>query len=114
MDSVLINITDAPLNITVNPSDLSGGIVQQAEIDFGTVNDYIAKITIADTNIKINSRVVCSIAGEITIDHSIDEVVIAGIVVVAGNVINGTSFDIFAYCENGTTGKYKVNYIIKY
>lgn len=107
-------VLTAGQNEQLQSVDVLSTSLQQATIDFGTTNDFNTTLTVSDVNITSTSKMVCSLSAETTTDHSIDEVLVAGIVVIAGNVVNGVGFDIMAYCENGTTGKYKVNYTINY
>lgn len=97
-------------------SDVISAPIIQTEIDFGanTQREYNVTLAVANTAITANSLVIAYIAATDTTDHSIDEALIEDIRVVAGNVVAGVGFDIMAYCANGTWGKYKINYTIKY
>lgn len=90
--------------------------ITQTEIDFGaaTQTQHNVTLTVNDANITANSLIIVSIAATETTDHSIDEALAENINVIAGNVVAGVSFDIMAFCDSGTYGKYKVNYSIKY
>lgn len=90
--------------------------ITQTEIDFGaaTQREYNVTLTVSDANITANSLIIATIAATATTDHSIDEAMLEPIKVIAGNVVAGVSFDIMAYCDCGTWGKYKVNYSVKY
>lgn len=99
--------------------DLTWGYVlsiAQAEINFGliTQTEYNTSVTVIDSNIDTASLITCCLSATATTDHSIDEAMISGINVMAGNIQDGVGFDILAYCDSGTFGKYKINYTIKY
>ena len=95
---------------------LNNASIQQATINFGTntQTEFNATTTVSDTNITATSKIVATLCAEATTDHSIDEVIISGVVVSAGNIVAGASFDLNGYCQEGTHGLYKINYEIKY
>lgn len=88
----------------------------QVEVNFGssTSEDFNTSVTVNDLNILSTSKILCSVAGIATDDHSIEEILASNITVIAGKIIANTSFDILAFCDNGTYGKYKINYTINY
>lgn len=96
----------------------TGGIIgmSQSTIDFGsaTQREYNTTVTVPDLNIQTTSKIVVSIAGDATADHSTDEILLERIYLTTTNIVANTSFDIIAYCESGTHGQYKVNYQIAY
>jgi len=93
----------------------AGGVtITEAELDFGGTINSNTSLTINDSSILSTSKIIVTLSGETTVDHDMDEVLMSDVRVVAGNIINGVSFEIRAYSPGGTTGKYKVNYTIDY
>lgn len=116
-----VNFTGTGVNATASGKiltvDISGGSVTigQEEIDFGLpISEYNTSITVADTDILTTSKIMVTLALESTTDHRIEEVGIANLILSSGNIVDGVSFDINAYCPDGAIGKYKVNYTIEY
>ena len=97
-------------------NDVLNTSIQQATVNFGAITqeDFNAVTTVLDSNILSTSNIICGVAGVPTTDHSLDEIVVSDISVVAGNIVPGVSFDIQAFCEKGTYGSYKINYTINY
>lgn len=94
---------------------LSFGItVGQALLDFGSTEEANASLFVADTNITLTSKIIVSVSAESTLDHSIDEILISGVTVIAGNNNAGVGFTIYGYTPQSTTGTYKINYTIEY
>ena len=97
-------------------SGSSSVTIIQTELNFGSItgNTYDTSLFVSDTNILSGSTIVVSLSAVDTTDHSVDEVFTSGVFVSAGNNIVASGFTIYAYCEGGTYGKYKVNYLTKY
>lgn len=91
-----------------------GIIVGQALLDFGSTEEANASLFVVDTNITLTSKIIVSVSAESTSDHSIDEILISGVTVIAGNNNAGVGFTIYGYTPQSTTGKYKINYTIEY
>ena len=87
-----------------------------AIVTFGSVNktEHNATVTVSNSSVQLTSQIIASVAAVATADHSSDEVMIEDIIVSAGNIVAGVSFDINAYCSGGTYGQYQVNYLITY
>jgi hypothetical protein len=101
------------------PGSAGGGgsiTISQSTINFGanTQTEYNAALTVSDAAITATSKILISVSGESTADHSADEVMAENITVVYANLVNGVSFDILARCDSGTWGQYKINYTIDY
>lgn len=91
-----------------------GGVAAEAELDFGTTEEFDTSLFIADTSITAGSLIIVSVSAKATSDHTIDDIVSTNIVVFAGNLSVGAGFTIYAKASEGTYGKYKVNYITQY
>lgn len=100
----------------IQSGDVVDVSIRQVELNFGlsTTEDFNTYVVVNDPDILTTSKISCCVSGEETDDHSLDEVLAANITAIAGNIINNTSFEIFAFCDNGTYGKYKINYTINY
>lgn len=87
-----------------------------AEIDFGAIteNNFNASIVISNTNITASSVILVTVAPYETSDHSFDEILVEDINLIPSNLDAGVGFEIQAYCNTSTYGKFKVNYAIKY
>lgn len=110
-----VTASDSGTTLTVNIPSGGGVTIVQTEIDFGNTTEYNTKLTVADPLILTTSTIIVNLSLTATTDHTqVDEIAISNVVVSAGNIINGVSFDIIGYCLQGTTGKYKVNYTINY
>lgn len=101
----------------LNASGGGGGVtVNEVEVNFGpsSAMEYDTFVSVADTSITASSKIVCTLAAKATSDHDIDDIVATSITLYAGDPTPGVGFKIFAKCEEGTYGKYKVNYFVNY
>ena len=83
----------------------------QATVDFGSTRNNTASVTVAAAWVTPTSIISPSIAYVTTANHSGDEALAEGLIVTAGNIVDGVSFDLIVAAPNCTTGVYKVNYI---
>jgi hypothetical protein len=84
-----------------------------AVVNFGSTPTNYATVTVSNANIiAATSQIILSMSNTATATHSVDEHAIAPIRLVAGNLIDATSFDIIAVSEWGLTGTFNVFYQI--
>lgn len=68
-----------------------------SEIDFGAYpGSTMCSLEVFAPDITSSMRVIPTVAARATADHSIDEHLIEGIDVKAGNIVNGISFTLYA------------------
>lgn len=68
-----------------------------SEIDFGAYpGSSICSLEVSAPGITTSMRVIPTVAARATADHSLDEHLIEGIDVKAGNIVNGVSFTLYA------------------
>jgi hypothetical protein len=86
-----------------------------AEIDFGAwPGKPDTSLSIIDPNIVADSIVIANVNAITTVDHDADEVWIDPPIIVAGNIIQGVGFTIYAMArEDVLYGKYKVSWLWK-
>lgn len=97
-------------------SNVNAVVIRQVTVDFGVITqtEYNTTLAVADTSITATSKILISVAGESTTDHSQDEVMSESIFVTYSDLSAGVGFNIIASCLTGTWGKYKINYTVKY
>lgn len=87
-----------------------GAATKEIEIDFGVVATNNKKFTIADTEVLTTSKVVATISGKPTADHSTDEIMILDLKAYVNNIVDGVSFDLIVFSNNKLKGKFNINY----
>ncbi len=94
-------------------NDLS---ISQATINFGpiTSRQFQTATTVFDAGILTSSKIIAVLVSDATSEHTAEEILFEDVRIATGNIVNGVSFDIFAYSPKGTYGTYKVNYTIQY
>lgn len=110
-----------PVTRTINGQPLTGDITiqggggsantAQAIVDFGSTlpEETTASATVTAPWVTATSKLLPAVvAGQ---DHTADEIVSENITVSVGNIIAGTSFDVFMYAPNGASGKFLVNIV---
>jgi hypothetical protein len=84
----------------------------QATVDFDTGADK-ATVTVSETQVQTGSFISCVMAYDPTGTRDRDELEMDQFEVKAGNIVDGTSFDIICTCLSGIAhGTYYVNYIL--
>jgi len=83
----------------------------QVEVDFGASEDGNASVTVSAAWVTSSSIITATPSGAATADHDPDDYVAEGIGAQATNIVEGVSFDIVAYPNETTWGKYLINYI---
>lgn len=78
------------------------------EIDFGATDTDLCRVAIPCDWIKSDSKLIVEILGEETSEHSTDEIITQYINIKVVNIVPNVSFDLIAYCEEKTYGKFKV------
>lgn len=91
--------------------DLSGA-TKEVEIDFGAIGTKNKIFTIADASVTATSKIVATISGKPTEDHSTDEIMILDLRAYANNIVVGVGFDIIIFSQNNLKGKFNINYTI--
>jgi len=110
LDKILRSIDDTGLIKTYNTVNVIG-----VEINMGLITSYTRQkeFVITDTRIRTASIIKVSLRMQATADHTLDEVVMDKIKLEAGNIIDATSFTIYAEYETGSGyGKYFIDYEI--
>lgn len=108
---------------TVNSQSLQGsgniniaGNVSFTEttINFGAIDNpqNNTTTTVVDASVLSGSKIICTLSGTPTEDHSIDEIMVLEMGVYATNIVEGVGFDIQAFCKYKTYGQVKINYLI--
>lgn len=86
----------------------------QATVDFGYAaggEGDTATVTVAAAWVDAGAIIICAPAMETTADHDPDDALIESILPRATNIVPGVSFDIEAYAQNGSWGRYVINAI---
>ena len=82
----------------------------QATVDFGANPAATATVTVSAAWILTGSYIVVSVFDGTTADHDPGDAMLDRVTCYATNIVNGVSFDITASSQNGTWGKYLVNW----
>lgn len=96
----------------VLPTANGGAKFGTATVDFTTMETESAIVIVSDTGVSAGSVILAKISYVATGDHTLDEVASEPLIVVAGNIVAGVSFDIVVtVLEGGTTnGVFTLNY----
>jgi hypothetical protein len=83
-----------------------GGSLNTATVtvDFGTSDDMVTS-TISAAWVTSTSIISMVITPHLT-DHDLEDVLLEQLVCTYGNIVNGTSFDIFVHAPSDTWGRY--------
>ena len=85
-----------------------------ATLDFGgsvTSENDVTSVVVPDAGIGAASEVTASLHYAATADHTADEVLISGVLVVPGSITAGVGFTIYGYAPEGTWGKYTIHWV---
>jgi hypothetical protein len=92
-----------------NPSSSGGGGNKvTATINFGTVEDTTASITVTGQSWVTALSVIIAGFGGTTSNHGADDAMVEGLSAYVENIVPGTGFDITAHAPQGTWGNYSV------
>jgi hypothetical protein len=122
-----LNIKNIPTNSSINNLgiDVNGNVVignsggggggntfsGTTSIDFGLFENSFTSVFVPDINVRTNSSIIFDFRP--SIDHeTIEDFLLDGIFIKAGNINNGVGFDINAYALNNTWGEYNIFYKI--
>lgn len=86
----------------------------QATVDFGYPSGGegdTATVTVPAAWVDAGATIICTPAMVATPDHDPDDALVETIISRATNIIPGVSFDIDAYAQNGSWGRYVINAI---
>ena len=79
------------------------------QVDFWSLEDSYAKVTVPATDVTTTSVIVVTPAWTTTTDHDPDDYQWDNVQAYATNIINWVSFDLIAHTDNQTWGKYNFN-----
>lgn len=96
----------------INGNFVSVPITKEIEVDFGTIKRQNKTFTIADAQVTATSKIVTTISGKATTDHSTDEIMILDLKAYANNIVDGVGFDIIVFSQNNLKGKFNINYTL--
>jgi len=85
-----------------------GGTRGKTTVDFGAVGGYATTVVTGQAGILAGSVVRAWVQADATADHSVDEHGIACLSVVAGSIVPGTGFTIFAVANGVTRGLWTI------
>ena len=80
-----------------------------ASVDFGA-NDDLVQVTVSASWITSTTKLFLTVESD-PLDHDFEDVLLEELKVSYGNVVVGTSFDIFIHAPNETWGRYIVDII---
>jgi hypothetical protein len=92
------------------------GVVDFTEIvvDFGTFAERTnaKKVSVADVLVTANTKIIISVSGIATTEHSLEEIAILNPRGVAGTITPGVGFEACFFADQKTYGNFKFNYLI--
>jgi hypothetical protein len=97
--------------LTVNNLQLAS-VTQSVIVDFGYPSggeDFIATTHVENSKITNDCYITCSPSGRSTPDHDAEDAAVDGIHAYAANIIHGNSFDVIAFSDHGSWGRYYIN-----
>jgi hypothetical protein len=98
-------------NVLIGPSNGSGNVVKQIEIDFGSLPVSEAKFLITDASVTSSSHITGSVAYEAPTGKDLDELEMDGLDLKFGP--GAGQFTLYAVGENGyVADKFKINYVV--
>lgn len=110
-DGVSAAVGSGTVTVTI-PGASSSVNVGTAILDFGSPDASDGSVDITgQAGIIAGSTVNAWINPIVSVDHSIDEHLLQPLRIIAGNIVPGTGFTIYAFVLDGTTyGKYNVSW----
>lgn len=110
--STFDNVLDVLATVIADATIAAGGFAGEATVNFGTTGKTDAFVAVTgQPAISTSSVIIASIAYAATTDHSADEHLVEEIKTIAGNIVAGTGFTIYAQAARGLLyGQWKINW----